>query len=461
MLIAIASMSQEKGVHLTVSGNLGRTQIRYEMDNNRMSIGKLGYGGAIGVQYFFSRNFGLATGVGLQRYNTKALYNNSFENSDHLKLPDFIDDDFLYVRDGVAGQPFEMRLRVSDWEEKQEAYFLEVPLMLMYQTKWGQKQRVGLYFGLGAKLQIPIIGQEYSVSNSSQLSVLGYYDEYWLTLGEPYTVPDRFGSINNTGYEGDIDLKMSIAGTGELGFLIALSRRVDLTLGGYIDWGFNDVKNSDDKNLFTATNKTLKGGQIGDNLDYSGIVNSTAIESANLFAAGVKLGLKIKLGKLEEETIQDEEEEEPLVVEEEEEEEEEAEEPEPAVIIIEQPVLDEEGLNQAEMMILTEPIFFDLGKYELKAAALMTLDRKSQILLKYPEMNLQILGNTCDLGGDRINIPLGQDRADAARDYLESKGVNRSRMTTVTQADTHPIVPNTNEENRTKNRRADFVPVEY
>jgi outer membrane protein OmpA-like peptidoglycan-associated protein len=433
------------------------------MDNNRMSAGKLGYGGALEYQYFFSRNFGIATGVGIQRYNTNALYSNSFENSDSYKIPNFVDNDYLYVQaDGNQGQPFEMRLRLSDWKEKQQASFLEVPLMLMYQTKWGQKQRSGIYFGIGAKIQLPIMDKQYSVTNNSQLSVLGYYDQYWLTLGDPYNVEPRFGTIDNTGYKGEMDLKMSIAGTGELGFLIGLSRRVDLTLGGYIDYGFNNIQKADrSQNIITPASLQLTDNGIGSSLEYNGIVNSGVTDRINLFSFGIKLGIRVKLGALEEE-VQEKQQEEELVVEDEQEEKQEEQKVEEApVIIIEQPVLDEEGLNQAEMMILSEQIFFDLGKYDLKAAAIMTLDRKAEILHKYPDIHVQILGNTCDLGGDRINIPLGQDRAEAACDYLERKGISRDRMTTVTQADTHSIVPNTNEENRTKNRRADFVPTEY
>jgi len=44
---------------------------------------------------------------------------------------------------------------------------------------------------------------------------------------------------------------------------------------------------------------------------------------------------------------------------------------------------------------------------------------------------------------------------------LENNGINTSRMTTITQAANYPMVPNTNEQNRSKNRRDDFKPSGY
>lgn len=475
-MITMVSMAQQKGLYLTISGDVAATKFNYQMDNDHWSKAGVGFGGGLGVQYFFTRHFGLSLGANIQRYNSYATYNSSFESNPNLGF----NGDKMYDMntDGIGTlHEYEMRLRLNDWKEKQQAYFVEVPLMLQFQTKWGKKQRHGMYFGIGAKAQIPVFGEEYSVYDKSQLTVLGFYEKYTdgreanLTLGEAAGLEHHgFGTKDKTGYSGDLNLEISWAGTAEIGFLLGLSRRVDLTLGAYFDYGFNSIVTEDNRteSLFTKTSNE-HSETIGGNLAYNGIMNSSVIqgkdvlkgEGVNAVALGGKVGIRIKLGKLQELQVEEEEKEDALVKEEEVvEKPKEEEKPEEVVIV--QPVVEEpKGVTEGELAILGEPIFFDLGKADLKTAAIMTLDRKVNILNKYPEVHVIILGNTCDLGSDSVNIPLGQRRADAARDYLENKGVSRIRMSTVTQAASHPIVPNTNEENRSKNRRDDFVPSGY
>jgi len=130
-------------------------------------------------------------------------------------------------------------------------------------------------------------------------------------------------------------------------------------------------------------------------------------------------------------------------------------EPEP---VIETKVEEAKGVSDDDCHILRERIFFDLAKHDLKPEAIQTLDRKVSILRKYPDVKIVIDGNTCDLGGDRVNVPLGQRRADAARDYLVRSGIDASRITTNTKASSIPLLPNTNEGNRSQNRRDEFAP---
>jgi outer membrane protein OmpA-like peptidoglycan-associated protein len=135
-------------------------------------------------------------------------------------------------------------------------------------------------------------------------------------------------------------------------------------------------------------------------------------------------------------------------------------EPEPA-IEVNQVVIEDISLSLADLAILPDPIFFDHGEYELTPEAIEILDSKVTIMEKYPDVKIVIAGNTDDLENDQVNIPLGQRRADAARDYLEKNGINASRMTTITQASNYPMLPNTNEQNRAKNNRCDFKILGY
>jgi len=466
MLLAIISVqAQEKGSYLTIAGGLGMNHFLYEMDNGRMGDPRLGYGGALGYQYFFTRHWGIGTGIGIAYYNTKARYDNTFNNKkykdwnyDPYQFTGRIDDDYPHPNQApIFDADYTMQLTLSNWTEKQYAYFLEIPLMAYYQTKWGEKQAVGLYAGLGAKLQLPIIYSKYAASGD--LTVQGYYTRPHLTIDD---LPQHGYGTADCGYKDDLNLKTwNFAATGELGFLIALNRRVDLTIGGYLDIGLNNVKDGN-KGKYTVpgTNAEINDllmnpvegnihqNTVGDGMEYNGIINSYVTDHVRLVAAGGKIGLRIKLGKLTEKKVEEEAEKEEMIVVQEV-----IKEPEPVAQV---QVVEDDGISEADLNILSEPIFFDLAKHDLKWEAIQILDRKVAILKKYPNVKVLILGNTCDLGGDKINIPLGDRRANAARDYLEKNGIDGSRMSTVTQAANYPMLPNTNEQNRTKNRRDDF-----
>jgi outer membrane protein OmpA-like peptidoglycan-associated protein len=71
-------------------------------------------------------------------------------------------------------------------------------------------------------------------------------------------------------------------------------------------------------------------------------------------------------------------------------------------------------------------------------------------------LTLAIIGHTCDLGTDEVNLRIGQERADLAKDYLVEKGVAPSRISTFSKGKTEPLFPNNSEENRRKNRRLEI-----
>ena len=76
---------------------------------------------------------------------------------------------------------------------------------------------------------------------------------------------------------------------------------------------------------------------------------------------------------------------------------------------------------------------------------------------RHPEIHIRILGNTCDLGNERINVPLGLRRAESAKRYLVNiMGISPQRLSTSTVSSHEPLVPNVDELNRQLNRRCEF-----
>lgn len=99
-------------------------------------------------------------------------------------------------------------------------------------------------------------------------------------------------------------------------------------------------------------------------------------------------------------------------------------------------------------------VFFAFDKSNLSAEARATLDRQAAWLAKYPQVQVQIAGNTDERGTEEYNLALGQRRANAARDYLVAKGVAASRITTISYGKSRPVALGSNEQAWAQNRNA-------
>jgi outer membrane protein OmpA-like peptidoglycan-associated protein len=103
-----------------------------------------------------------------------------------------------------------------------------------------------------------------------------------------------------------------------------------------------------------------------------------------------------------------------------------------------------------------KPIYFDTDKYKLRPESIKTLNATSAILKANTGLNISIEGNCDSRNTDEYNMVLGQNRADAAKNYLVKQGVSASRLTTVSFGERKPKVANDSPENMQINRRDDF-----
>jgi peptidoglycan-associated lipoprotein len=99
-------------------------------------------------------------------------------------------------------------------------------------------------------------------------------------------------------------------------------------------------------------------------------------------------------------------------------------------------------------------VFYAFDSSKLSSEATGTLDRQSGWLGKYPQVSVQVAGNTDDRGTEEYNLALGQRRANAARDYLVAKGVASSRISTISYGKDRPTAVGDNEEAWAQNRNA-------
>lgn len=101
-----------------------------------------------------------------------------------------------------------------------------------------------------------------------------------------------------------------------------------------------------------------------------------------------------------------------------------------------------------------EDVHFDFDRYSLRPEATRILDEAIKAMQDDANLKLTIEGHTCNIGTAEYNLALGERRAAAVRDYLSSRGVNASRVQTVSYGEERPKFDNSREETRRLNRRA-------
>jgi peptidoglycan-associated lipoprotein len=102
-------------------------------------------------------------------------------------------------------------------------------------------------------------------------------------------------------------------------------------------------------------------------------------------------------------------------------------------------------------------IQFAFDDYNLSTRSKENLEKVAGWLSKDSAARIQIEGHTCDIGTPEYNLALGERRANSAKKYLEGLGVNAARISTISYGEERPMVPNSDEANRSKNRRDEFL----
>ena len=105
---------------------------------------------------------------------------------------------------------------------------------------------------------------------------------------------------------------------------------------------------------------------------------------------------------------------------------------------------------------MTNVLHFETGKDIIKKISEAPLNEFVPILNKYPEMKVNIEGNTDDVGSDAKNLVLSQQRAEAVKKYLVGKGIAADRLIAIGNGETKPKADNKTAAGRAENRRVDL-----
>ena len=101
-----------------------------------------------------------------------------------------------------------------------------------------------------------------------------------------------------------------------------------------------------------------------------------------------------------------------------------------------------------------EDVHFEFDRYSLRAEATRILDEAVKAMQDDATLRFTVEGHTCNIGTTEYNLALGERRSAAVRDYLTSRGIDASRVQTVSYGEERPKHDNSREETRRLNRRA-------
>lgn len=102
-------------------------------------------------------------------------------------------------------------------------------------------------------------------------------------------------------------------------------------------------------------------------------------------------------------------------------------------------------------------VFYDFDKYEIRPDGQEALRHNVAWLNRWPSTQIRIEGYADPRGTQEYNVELGQQRADAARQFLLSAGIAASRIVMMSRGPSQAFCGERTEECWARNRRAHFV----
>lgn len=117
-------------------------------------------------------------------------------------------------------------------------------------------------------------------------------------------------------------------------------------------------------------------------------------------------------------------------------------------------------LQQADNSLLLE--FPDIQAFSFDGTGLSQMLQAALIdvadtLLHFPHLNIEVIGHTDNIGNPDYNQTLSENRAHQVADFLNQKGIPKSRIQVTGMGQSAPIADNQTMEGRAANRRVELI----
>ncbi|MFA5330447.1 MAG: outer membrane beta-barrel protein [Prolixibacteraceae bacterium] len=255
-----ALQAQEKSQSVYFNIGSGFHNLKYDLRNGTQES-SMGYTVNLGYNYFFSKNWGLGAGLGLESFQSKATLNYQTSKSS-------VDTD---------AESFEFRTQYTDWQEKQSILLLEIPISLIYQKEMSEKLK--FQFSIGPKVAFAV--QSNYKTAGGTIETTGYYPQYNVIL---YDMPQHNFTTLTSFPKSDTSLNPVVSAYSNLGGLYKLNNSMDLYAGVYFDYGLSNMIDAQDKFLYQEDGV------------YNGVFSSDLTNKVKQFAFGFKIGMNFRLG---------------------------------------------------------------------------------------------------------------------------------------------------------------------
>ena len=111
-------------------------------------------------------------------------------------------------------------------------------------------------------------------------------------------------------------------------------------------------------------------------------------------------------------------------------------------------------------MMGQDTIYFDTDRFNIDATDQAALAAQAAWLGRYPAKRITIEGHADERGTREYNLALGERRANAAKNYLVSLGIDAGRINTVSHGKEKPVALGSDEASWAQNRRAVTVTID-
>ena len=112
--------------------------------------------------------------------------------------------------------------------------------------------------------------------------------------------------------------------------------------------------------------------------------------------------------------------------------------------------------DQVVLVTMTSQTAFDTNSADIKPAFHSTLEKLSDVVVRYGKTTLTVVGHTDNTGSNSYNQKLSERRALSVARYLESQRVNGMRLATAGRGEVDPVANNATEAGRQANRRVEI-----
>lgn len=442
------------------------------------------FDGMVGFNYqvMFTDAWGLSVGAQLMNTRASAAYNFAVDASSYVH-PDMVD-----------GAAYSAEKRYTNWSERQRLLTVDLPIQVVY--LYGINSKWDLRTALGVDLSY-VAQNKYFVSDG-QYSMMGYSNGVALNAD-----PNSGFETRDFGISGSYDnlLPINVGLSFDLGARYRFVETAGLYFGIYCQYGFVNYLKATDQDMFT----TGDNGPV-----YNGAWNSDRVGAVNPLQAGIKLGFDIYLPKTEsqagkkrrlarEKAVADsiaaaerakfladslaEAErlrQEQLRLERERAERERIAREDAAERLRKREQFIRDSIAaaiaadsvrlaklQKELDRLANIINLNVHFQQFKSTPILNetgekaMKELSALMQQNPDITLNVIGHTDDVGEEEANLRMGQMRADEFKLVMIAAGIPAKRLVTDSKGESEPIASNATAAGKALNRRIQLKPTAY